>query len=102
MAIRPLAIGQLVGTLTSLPGIDEVEFYVSGVLIDVPAPNGEVLTGAVSRTDFTDIMPSARPEASQAPTAPAAEQPATDDPASEEPAADEPVPDSDGGTDSET
>ncbi len=40
----PLAVGQLVLTLTSIPGIDEVALTAAGAPVDAPLPGG-VLTG---------------------------------------------------------
>jgi hypothetical protein len=53
---QAIAIGQLVGTFTSLPDVDAVRFSVDGQFIDVPTPDGGLLSRPVTRNDYADIL----------------------------------------------
>jgi spore germination protein GerM len=51
-----LALGQLVFTLTSLPGIDRVRFESEGKTTNVTRADGSSVTGAVSRADYEELL----------------------------------------------
>lgn len=54
-----LALGQLVCTVTEVPGIGRVVFRINGAALAVPLPNGQLATGSVSRDDY--LLPLAFP-----------------------------------------
>jgi spore germination protein GerM len=54
-ADQVLAVGQLVMTLTGLPGIGRVRFVVDESQVAIPLPNGEVAEDAVSREDYAEL-----------------------------------------------
>jgi spore germination protein GerM len=51
-----LAIGQLVCSLTSQPGVGPVSFTLDGTPIDVPRGDGSLTSGPVSRDDYQELM----------------------------------------------
>lgn len=53
-----LALGQLVMSLTGLPGIGRVRFEVAGVAVAVPLPKGGSTSDSVSRDDFQSLTDS--------------------------------------------
>lgn len=55
-----LALGQIVFTLTGLPGIGRVSFTRNGAPTAVPRSNGEVTTDSVSRDDYSLVAPAPR------------------------------------------
>jgi spore germination protein GerM len=55
-----LALGQIVFTLTGLPGIGRVSFTRDGAPTAVPRSNGEVTTDSVSKDDYSLVAPPAR------------------------------------------
>lgn len=63
-----LALGQLVWTVTEVPGVGRVVFRIDGTDLAVPLPNGQLAQGAVSRDDylvlvFPDAPPTPPPDA---------------------------------------
>ena len=52
-----LALGQIVFTLTGLPGIGRVSFTRDGAPTAVPRSNGEVTTDSVSKDDYSLVAP---------------------------------------------
>jgi spore germination protein GerM len=57
-ADQVLAIGQLVLTLTSLSGIDQVQFRLGQTDVAVPLPDGTTSVFPVGADDFTDLISS--------------------------------------------
>jgi Sporulation and spore germination len=53
---QQLALAQLVFTLTALPGIGQVVFERGGVRIDVPRSDGSLVSGVITREDFTGVL----------------------------------------------
>ncbi len=51
------ATAQIVFTVTTLPGVTGVSFYMNGAAIDVPNALGALLPGPVSRSDYTPLAP---------------------------------------------
>ncbi len=51
-----LAAGQVVLSVTSISGVDQVQILRDGVPADVPLPGGELKTGPLSGTDFADLV----------------------------------------------
>src|SRR5581483_8942546 len=51
-----LALGQLVFTLTSLPGVNRVRFQLDGETTKVTRADGSTVTGAVSRADYDSLL----------------------------------------------
>ncbi len=51
-----LAIGQVVLTLTGLPGVGRVSFAIDGTIVAVPLPSGNATDQSVSRDDYTDLI----------------------------------------------
>lgn len=50
-----LALGQVVYTLTDLPGVGRVRFQISGDAVSVPLPDGTSTDDSVSRDDFSSL-----------------------------------------------
>jgi spore germination protein GerM len=50
-----LAVGQIVGSLTSLPGVGLVSFRLDGEQRDVPVGDGSQSQGPVSRDDYASL-----------------------------------------------
>ena len=51
-----LGLGQLVFTVTEVPGVGRVLFRISGAELAVPLPNGELAQRAVSRDDYAVLV----------------------------------------------
>lgn len=51
-----LALGQIVVTLTSVPGVSEVQFRRSGESLDVPVPDGSLVHRPVTRADYISLL----------------------------------------------
>ncbi len=51
-----LALGQLVFTLTSLPGVNRVRFQLDDETTKVTRADGSTVTGAVSRADYDSLL----------------------------------------------
>ena len=52
-----LRLGQVVYTLTEFPTVKKVLFHLDGAPVDVFSGEGIVLAGAVSRSDYADLLP---------------------------------------------
>jgi spore germination protein GerM len=52
-----LALAQIVFTLTSRPGIGQVQFTLGGAAIDIPRANGSLTPSPVSRDDYGPLSP---------------------------------------------
>jgi spore germination protein GerM len=52
----PVAVGQMVLTATSVPGIDAVRFVTDGNPLDVPLVGGELTSGPLGREDYLDLL----------------------------------------------
>lgn len=50
------ALGQLVFTLTEVPGIGRVLFRIDGADLAVPRPDGQLVQGSVSRDDYRSLI----------------------------------------------
>lgn len=53
-----LALAQIVFTLTSRPGIGQVQFTLGRAAIDIPRANGSLTPSPVSRDDYSPLQPS--------------------------------------------
>jgi hypothetical protein len=53
----PVAVGQVVLTLTSAPTIGAVEFVADGEPVSVPVPGGALTDSAVTASDYLDLLP---------------------------------------------
>lgn len=53
----PLAVGQVVLSVTSAPGVDAVRVVTSGQPVDLPLPGGALATRDVSAEDYTALLP---------------------------------------------
>jgi spore germination protein GerM len=53
-----LALAQIVWSLTSRPGIGQVQFTLNGAAIDIPRANGSLTPSPVSRDDYLPLGPS--------------------------------------------
>ncbi len=62
-----LALGQLVFTLTEVPGVGRIAFRIGGADIAVPLPDGQLLPGSVSRDDFAALLAAAPTTTTAAP-----------------------------------
>ncbi|MHB1139434.1 MAG: GerMN domain-containing protein, partial [Microthrixaceae bacterium] len=51
-----LALGQIVATLTSVPGVTEVEFLRGGEALEVPVPDGSLVRRPVFRSDYASLL----------------------------------------------
>ena len=51
-----LALGQIVMTLASVPGVSDVEFRRSGEPLEVPVPNGSLVRRALTRGDYISLL----------------------------------------------
>jgi spore germination protein GerM len=51
----PLVIGQVVLTVTSLPGVEHVVFSSDDGLLEVPLPGGRLTSDPVSASDYTGL-----------------------------------------------
>ena len=52
----PLAVGQVVLTITSLPGIDDVVLLTDGHPVDIPLPGGQLTQPPVSAAAYQDLL----------------------------------------------
>jgi spore germination protein GerM len=52
----PLAVGQLVLTVTTIPGVERVRFRVGGEPVQVPKGDGTLSSGAVSADDYQALV----------------------------------------------
>ncbi|QSR30766.1 hypothetical protein CFI00_09730 [Nocardioides sp. S5] len=52
----PFAVGQLVLSVTSAPGVDAVEMTTSGRLVEAPLPGGALADGAVTADDYAELL----------------------------------------------
>ena len=55
--LLPLAIGQIVLSLTSSPGVAAVVFQSSGQDVEVPVAGGALVARPVSEEDYADLVP---------------------------------------------
>jgi spore germination protein GerM len=53
----PLAMGQLVLTVTSAPGIDAVQVSAAGDTVEVPLPGGALTDRPVTADDYATLLP---------------------------------------------
>lgn len=53
-----LAVGQLVLTLTSLPGVDEVRIVRDGETVEVPLPDGSLVRRPLTAEDYSSLLAS--------------------------------------------
>jgi spore germination protein GerM len=60
----PLAVGQVVLSVTSAPGVSEVLVSVAGAAVQVPLPGGELTSGPVSADDYAELVPDRYQDAS--------------------------------------
>ncbi len=51
-----LALGQIVATLTSVPGVSHVEFLRGGEPLEVPVPDGALVQRPVTRSDYASLL----------------------------------------------
>jgi spore germination protein GerM len=54
----PLAVGQVVLTVTSVEGVDAVRFVRDGAAAEVPLPDGALTASVVSRSDYASLVSS--------------------------------------------
>jgi hypothetical protein len=52
----PLAMGQIVLTAVSAPGVDQVQITHDGEQIEVPTPGGALKAGALSASDYESLI----------------------------------------------
>jgi hypothetical protein len=55
----PLAVGQLVLSVTSAPGVDGLRLVTSGETVDVPLPDGALADRPVTADDYVELLPAA-------------------------------------------
>lgn len=53
----PLAVGQVVLSVTSAPGVDAVRLVTSGQPVDLPLPSGALATRDVTPEDYAALLP---------------------------------------------
>lgn len=53
----PLAVGQIVLSVTSAPGVRAVRLVTSGQAVDLPLPGGALATGDVTAEDYAVLLP---------------------------------------------
>lgn len=53
----PLAVGQVVLTVTSAPGVDTVALVTSSETVDLPLPDGTLAPGAAGADDYAVLLP---------------------------------------------
>jgi spore germination protein GerM len=51
-----LAIGQLVASLTSIPGVSAVELRQGGDAVEVPIPDGTLVDRPLTRADYSELL----------------------------------------------
>ncbi|WP_432537954.1 GerMN domain-containing protein [Kineococcus arenarius] len=56
----PLAVGQVVLTATTAPGVDSVQLVRDGKVLEVPLPGGEQTAGPLTAADYTSLVGSDR------------------------------------------
>lgn len=64
----PLAVGQLVLTVTSAPGIAAVRVSTGGDLVEVPLPGGALTSQPVTADDYASLLPDRYRDRTQADT----------------------------------
>ena len=52
----PLAVGQIVLSVTSAPGVDAVRLVTSGQPVDLPLPSGALATRDVTPEDYAALV----------------------------------------------
>jgi len=52
----PLAVGQIVLTVTSLPGVSDVVILTDGHEVDIPLPGGQLTQPPVSGADYQELL----------------------------------------------
>lgn len=62
----PLAVGQVVLTVTSVDGVDRVTFLQDGVPIEAPLPGGARTSAPVSASDYSSLLDTAAGRAEKA------------------------------------
>jgi len=77
-----LAVAQIVWTLTALPTVEDVQFTVEGIPVEVPTDAG-LSSGPVDREDLRSVAPAEPPagESTESATPDATGSPAADSPA---------------------
>lgn len=55
--LLPLAVGQIVLSVTSVPGVDSVVLLVDEEPVQVPLPAGALTAGPVSAADYSGLVP---------------------------------------------
>jgi spore germination protein GerM len=53
----PLAVGQLVLSVSSAPGVDGLRLVTSGETVDVPLPDGALADRPVTADDYVELLP---------------------------------------------
>lgn len=53
----PLAVGQVVLSVTSAPGVEAVRLVTSGQAVDLPLPSGALATRDVTAQDYAALLP---------------------------------------------
>jgi hypothetical protein len=53
----PLAVGQLVLSVSSAPGVDGLRLVTSGEPVDVPLPDGALADRPVTADDYVELLP---------------------------------------------
>ncbi|NPC42882.1 GerMN domain-containing protein [Nocardioides sp. zg-1230] len=53
----PLAVGQLVLSVSSAPGVDGLRLVTSGESVDVPLPDGALADRPVTAADYVELLP---------------------------------------------
>lgn len=53
---QSLALGQIVATMTTIPGISQVLFRQSGDVVDVPIQDGTLVRRPLTRADFSTLL----------------------------------------------
>jgi hypothetical protein len=54
---QPLALAEIVYTLTAMPGVGRVSFTLVGAVVDVPRGDGSLTNESVSRDDYRQLAP---------------------------------------------
>lgn len=52
----PFAVGQLVLSVTSAPGVEALEMTTAGRLVEVPLPGGALADGPVTADDYAELL----------------------------------------------
>jgi spore germination protein GerM len=53
----PAAVGQIVLTVTSAPGVDSAELVSDGASVQLPLPGGALIEGPVTADDYATLVP---------------------------------------------